>query len=709
MFAAFAVAQNSAPNRAIVVTAQDYPPIPLSPAYRIRGVESVPPALSSQAVGVSADREVLVESANSIGTTMLLQTSASFQRVAGNGRVGFSGDGGLANIAEFDLISNSQVKRSGLAIGPDGTIYIADTMNATIRAIAGTSSSERGVIRSVAGKWAPAQNVKLIEPMGIAVDRAGNLYIADHAAGTVSVLTKATGILTVLAHVASPASLAVTGDGSKVFVASPETGGVFSISTLTHAVATVASLSPAAAKSEDSDSSPCAALESNASATPATSPAASSASSAAARAVCPAGLAVDGGGNLFVSDANSGTILRVDAITNKATEAAVGMLVPGDMAFDTEGDLFVSEQGRSRVIAMGQVGDPASSLTLTAPVPPAGCPQGASFTFCNEPTAGTSSSVAFTVRNTSATTVSNIVITPAFVPAGTNPPPAPTNFTTTSTSCTGTLTAGSSCVINVAFTPLTPGPLVGDLVVSDGIASDMVSVNLAGTGDDFSIVIAAGTSPEVTVGQGDTATWNAQLISDGVFGSEGEKVTLACPTNLPAFTSCEFTPCPVTPTVGGSSTFSILIHTSTATKETPPISNPCSSTKPSGRIHAAVRAGVFTITSAGSGGGRSQFPALLLIAAAMALLACGYFSMRVTAKAAIRRAFAAMVLTFVASGIVAACHKSNNANSTATPIAITTMNVTANAVDSSGNPLHASRGVQVTLDVVKQAPTGPLP
>jgi hypothetical protein len=358
------------------------------------------------------------------------------------------------------------------------------------------------------------------------------------------------------------------------------------------------------------------------------------------------------------------------------------------------------------VIAMGAVGDPAGSLSLTAPAPPAGCPQGASFTYCNEPTAGTSSSFAFTLRNTSGSTVSNIVISPAFVQSGTNPPPAPTNFTTTSTSCTGTLTAGSSCVINVAFTPLMPGPLVGQLQVTDGVAADTVSLNLSGTGDDFSIVIAPGTPPEQTVVQGDTATWSAQLTSDGVFGAEGEKVTLACPTNLPVFTSCEFTPCPVTPTVGGNTPFSILIHTSTATNETPPISNPCNSTQPSGRAHTAVRAGVLTITSTRPGRGGSRFPALLSTVGVMALLAFAYFAMRATAMAATRRVFAASVLVVVASGIAAACHKGNAANSTATPIAVTNMNVTASAVDSSGNSLNASRGVQITLDVIKQTGVG---
>jgi sugar lactone lactonase YvrE len=718
MFAAFAVAQNSAPTGAILVTGQNYPQVRhySAAAGLARGPQTVAITPFPYGVAVALGRggalllrpdmpeRVVQPDLSDVESNDPYSGFLPFSYVAGTGHAGFSGDGGAATSAEIDLHQSLLAMRSGLAIAPDGTVYLADTKNATIRAVSGAASSEPGVIRSVAGRWAPAQNVKLIEPMGVAVDRDGNLYIADHAAGTVSVLTKATGTLTVLVHVASPASVAVTADGSKVFVASPETGGVFSFSTLTHALATLSRFAPVAANSDGARSSPCAALESNA---PAASLATSA--SAAARAICPAGLAVDGAGNLFVADAVNGNILRVDAATNKTTEAVVGMLEPGDIAFDSAGDLFASEQGRSRVIAMGGVGDASGSLSLTAPAPPAGCPQGASFTYCNEPTAGTSSSFAFTVRNTSAITVSNIVITPAFVPAGTNPPPAPTNFTTTSTSCTGTLTAGSSCVINVAFTPLTPGPLVAALMVTDGIPADTVSLNLSGTGDDFSLAIAPGTPPEQTVAQGSTATWNAQLTSDSVFGAEGEKVTLACPTNLPIFTSCEFTPCPLTPTVGGATTFSILVHTSTANKETPPISNPCNSTQPSGRIHSAVRAGVLTITPAGPGGGGSRFPTLLAVVGALALLTFGYFAMPSTAAAVTRRAFVAGGMVLLAGVILAACHKNNAANSTATPIAVTIMNVTASAVDSSGNSLHASRGVQITLDVIKQTGIGPLP
>ena len=111
----------------------------------------------------------------------------------GRGAGGVAGDGGAAVSAQLDLAADSLVERSGIAVAADGTIFIADTQNSTIRSIGAASSSEPGVIRSVAGRWAARQNIALGQPMGIAVDRAGNLYIADYSAGAVDVLTAATG------------------------------------------------------------------------------------------------------------------------------------------------------------------------------------------------------------------------------------------------------------------------------------------------------------------------------------------------------------------------------------------------------------------------------------------------------------------------------------------------------------------------------------
>ena len=53
--------------------------------------------------------------------------------VVGTGVVGSIGDGGAASKSELDLNLNQYRMRSGVAIALDGTLYIADTGNATIR------------------------------------------------------------------------------------------------------------------------------------------------------------------------------------------------------------------------------------------------------------------------------------------------------------------------------------------------------------------------------------------------------------------------------------------------------------------------------------------------------------------------------------------------------------------------------------------------
>jgi len=121
----------------------------------------------------SAGNVFIADSGNSrvrkVGTNGIIST------VAGNGAIGYSGDGGAAPSAALAY-------PRGVAVDPAGNLFIADTYNNRIRRV-GTN----GVITTVAGNGAQnysgdgaaATSAELYNPCGVAVDASGNLFIAD--------------------------------------------------------------------------------------------------------------------------------------------------------------------------------------------------------------------------------------------------------------------------------------------------------------------------------------------------------------------------------------------------------------------------------------------------------------------------------------------------------------------------------------------------
>jgi trimeric autotransporter adhesin len=91
-----------------------------------------------------------------------VSTSGIITTVAGNGTGGFSGDGGTAMNARLDL-------PQGIAVDSAGNLFIADNQNHRVRKV-----STSGIITTLPG------TVGLAGPTGIAVDDAGNLFIVDN-------------------------------------------------------------------------------------------------------------------------------------------------------------------------------------------------------------------------------------------------------------------------------------------------------------------------------------------------------------------------------------------------------------------------------------------------------------------------------------------------------------------------------------------------
>ena len=110
--------------------------------------------------------------------------------VAGNGTAGYSGDGGPATAAELHF-------PHGLAIDAAGNLFIADSYNYRIREVVKAT----GDIITVAGAHTygysgdggPATNAELDYPFDVALDPAGDLFIADTANNRIREVVKSTG------------------------------------------------------------------------------------------------------------------------------------------------------------------------------------------------------------------------------------------------------------------------------------------------------------------------------------------------------------------------------------------------------------------------------------------------------------------------------------------------------------------------------------
>jgi sugar lactone lactonase YvrE len=423
---------------------------------------------------------------------------------AGQAAAGSLGDGGAASAAEFDLKLDSTVMRSGVAVAQDGTIFVSDTLNATIRSIAGVASSEPGIVRSVVGRFGPRQNFELVEPLGLALDRAGNLYIADHGANAVLMLhaagSRTPGALEILAHVVSPASVGVTLDGGKVFASSPDTGSIVEINTKTRSIST----SPISTSQWFAESQKPTGAK-----------------------IIPTGLAVDGAGNVFVSFSGPGggldQIWRLDATSGKVASAARGLSSPGELAFDSNGNLFVADQGTRRLLELRGAGVASNGVSLTPPAGPVPTDFGL------EPVDGTTSTQAFTLTNNSGATISQI---------GSSFQSGMANFKVTNTTCTPTLLTDTNCAFNVAFTPQSSGALSDNLVATFTAGANppsTLTAAITGTGDDYQIILAIGGLQQITVNPGVAATFLLQIVPDDTFSGQ---VTLTCPAILPISTTC---------------------------------------------------------------------------------------------------------------------------------------------------------------------------
>ncbi len=162
-------------------------------------------------MGIAVDSAGNLYIADSKNYRIRMVSKGTMTTVAGNGHSGFSGDTGPATGAQLGI-------PQGVAVDSSGNLYIADFLNNRVRKVS------NGVITTVAGTGTagfsgdggPATSAQLWGPTNVAVDSAGNLYIADADNGLIRLVSK--GVITTVASLGS-SGIGVDATGS-LYVAS---------------------------------------------------------------------------------------------------------------------------------------------------------------------------------------------------------------------------------------------------------------------------------------------------------------------------------------------------------------------------------------------------------------------------------------------------------------------------------------------------------
>jgi uncharacterized protein (TIGR03437 family) len=238
-------------------------------------------AILSQPEGIAVDAagNIYVADADD-NRVRRISTSGVIQTIAGTGHAGFSGDGGPGSSAQIN-------QPYGLALDAAGNLYIADLGNARVRKI-----TKDGNIATIAGGGMTAvsstsaslaaTSAALNAPRNVALDPAGNLYVSDFGANQVYVISTA-GLLSVFAGSGTAGG---SGDGAS---------------------ATQAELSS------------------------------------------PAGLACDSSGNVYIADSGNG---RIRSVAQGIINTVFSITSPTGLAVNNAGTLYFAAPGYFGTIAL---------------------------------------------------------------------------------------------------------------------------------------------------------------------------------------------------------------------------------------------------------------------------------------------------------------------------------------------------------------------
>jgi sugar lactone lactonase YvrE len=263
-------------------------------------------------------------------------TTKIITTIAGAGGSGFSGDGGAASSATFNLPVAS-------AIDASGNVYVADNFNYRVRRIDAATKVVATIAGGAFGDGDFATSIQILSPAGIAVDSAGNVYISDSGDRRVRRVDAATHLVSTLTTGGSFSAfsgMAVDSSGNLFVI---DSGGVVSmINPQTKVVTRVAGTGQPGFGGDGG--------------------------LATAAMIAPSGstgIAVDAAGNLFIADSFNNRVRRVDAATKIITTiagngsdgfsgdngpATAAMLsTPQGISVDRDGNVYIADTFNHRI------------------------------------------------------------------------------------------------------------------------------------------------------------------------------------------------------------------------------------------------------------------------------------------------------------------------------------------------------------------------
>ena len=288
-------------------------------------------------------------------------STRNISTVAGSGTSGYGGDGGPATATAAKLNQPFSV-----AVDSSGNLYIADRLNQRIRKVSAT-----GTITTVAGTGTAgyggdggaAAMAQLNDPRGVAVDGAGNVYIADtfnhlirkvSAAGTIAAAAGTDNVgdggAAAAAYLRWPFDTAVDGAGN-LYIADGYNHRIRKVD----AAGTITTVAGTGTAGYGGDAGPA----------------------TAAQLKSPYGVAVDSSGNLYIADTSNNRIRKVDAAGTITTVAGTGgggfggdggeatmarISFPNRVALDGAGNLYIADTYNNRIRKV----DAAGMITTVA-------------------------------------------------------------------------------------------------------------------------------------------------------------------------------------------------------------------------------------------------------------------------------------------------------------------------------------------------------